>query len=661
MDKLKMHSPDLTAQNIEKLAELFPGCVTESKDEKGNLKRSINFDQLKQELSGHIVEGPQERYELNWPGKREALLTANAPIAKTLRPCREESVNFDTTQNLFIEGDNLDALKLLQETYLGKVKMIYIDPPYNRKKGDDLIYRDDFTGSSYEYLTKSNQVDTEGNRLIANREGNGRFHSDWLSMMATRLRVSYNLLDDNGVVFISIDDNETMNIRKICDEIYGEDNFIGTIIWKNVTDNNPTNIAIEHESIHAYAKSKPDLEGVWKSKVSDIKDILIKIGKDLNAKHKKQDELQKAYTSWFREHKSQLGPLDRYKYIDEDGVYTGSQSVHNPGKEGYRYDVIHPKTGLPCKQPLMGYRFPWPTMEKLLADDKILFGDDHEKIIELKVYAKDFTDKLASVFELDGRTGPYDLKELFPETKKVFSNPKPVSLLERLLSFSVNEDQICLDMFAGSGTLAHATMRYNSKFNEKRQCISLQLPEEIDGKSKDSKLALDFCTMQNIKPYISEISKERIRRAGDLIKNSNPSTDIGFRVLKVDTSNMTDVYYNPDEFSQKDLLSASENIKNDRTKEDLLFQVLIDWGVNLSLPIKEETIDSKTVFFVEQNTLVACFDNNGGIDESFVEKLAEHQPIRVVFRDGGFKNDSVKINVEQVFKLKSPITQVKTI
>jgi len=452
MKKLKMHSQNFTQDNIARIRDLFPGCVTETKGEDGSVKLAVDFDQLRQELAESIVEGPQERYQLNWPGKREALLAANAPIAKTLRPCREESVDFDTTKNLFIEGDNLDALKLLQETYLGKVKLIYLDPPYNRKKGNNLVYRDDFVGNTYEYLTQSNQFDEQGNRLVANTEANGRFHSDWLSMMYQRLRVARNLLAPAGVIAISIDDAETANVLHLCYEVFGESNFLGTLIWKNATDNNPTNIAVEHESIHVFARSKSDLEGVWKSSVSDIKDVVVKIGSELTEKYLDQSELQSAYTTWYRENKAQLGPLADYKFIDKEGVYAGSRSVHNPGKEGYRYDVIHPETGKPCVQPLMGYRFPEESMKRLLEQKRVLFGEDETKLIELKVYAWEFEDKLSSVFDLDGRSGPYDLKTLFPEGKKVFSNPKPVLLMERLISFMTGAKDICLDLFAGSST-----------------------------------------------------------------------------------------------------------------------------------------------------------------------------------------------------------------
>ena len=665
MEKLKMHSPNITQDNIARIRDLFPGCVTEARGEDGSVKLTVDFDQLRQELAESLVEAAQERYHLNWPGKRAALLSANAPIAKTLRPLEGDSVKFDTTRNLFIEGDNLDALKLLQEAYLSKIKFIYIDPPYNRKKGNDLVYRDDFVGNSHEYLVQSNQLDEKGNRLIANTEANGRFHSDWLSMMYQRLRVARNLLSDNGVIAISIDDAETANILHLCYEVFGEPNFVGTLIWKNATDNNPTNIAVEHESIHVFAKSKESLEGVWKSPVSDTKDILIKIGDELISKHADQNELQAAYSEWFRENKSQLGQLDRYKYIDHGGVYTGSQSVHNPGKEGYRYDVLHPVTGQPCKEPLMGYRFPKSTMGKLLDDKRILFGENENKIIELKVYASEFEDKLSSVFDLDGRTGPYDLRGLFPEGKKAFSNPKPVLLMERLISFMTGPQDTCIDLFAGSSTLAHAVLELNRREGTSRRFISIQYPEPIGQDSKDAKEALQLCTSLGLKPLISEVSKERIRRTGKALltqqHHANWDKDVGFRDLRVDTSNMAEVHYSPDGLEKSNLDMFVDNIKPDRTREDLLFQVMLDWGVDLALPIAKQTILGKEVFLVDGNALAACFDAHGGIDEDFVKELAKVQPLRVVFRDAGFKDSSVKINVEQIFKLLSPATEVKCI
>ena len=488
------------------------------------------------------------------------------------------------------------------------------------------------------------------------------------------------------MVFISIDDGENKNILKLCDEIFGEENFVGNIIWKNVTDNNPTNIATEHEYIVVYAKFKVNLEAVWKSNLSDLKLILVKIGEELNLKFKDQPTLQYEYSKWFRVHKAQLGALDRYKYIDTGGIYTGSQSVHNPGREGYRYDVIHPKTLKPCKPPLLGYRFPEGTMDKLLQDGKILFGDDHNKIIELKVYAKDYLEKLSSVEILDGRLGAYDLRTLFPEFKKTFTNPKPIDLIEKYLSFILMDSDIILDFFAGSATTAHAVMQLNAEDGGSRKFIMVQLPEVCDEKSEAFKAGYKT---------IAEISKERIRRAGkkilddmavkdtpkakdketgDLFSESSKDNfsafrvfrgsntlDTGFRVLKVDSGNMADVYYTPDAISQDGLFNLTDNIKPDRSEEDLLFQVLLDWGVDLTLPITRETLEDNEVYFVDNNALAACFVKKGRVTESFCKELAKRQPLRVVFRDAGFKDDSVKINVEQIFKLMSPHTDVRII
>jgi len=500
---------------------------------------------------------------------------------------------------------------------------------------------------------------------VANTEANGRFHSDWLGMMYQRLRVARNLLAPAGVVAISIDDAETANVLHLCYEVFGELNFVGTLIWKNATDNNPTNIAVEHESIHVFARSKSDLEGVWKSSVSDVKEVLVKIGAELAEKHSDLTDLQSAYTEWYRDNKTQLGPLADYKFIDGNGVYAGSRSVHNPGKEGYRYDVIHPDTGKACKQPLMGYRFPEESMKRLLSERRVLFGDDESKLIELKVYASEFEDKLSSVFELDGRSGPYDLKALFPEGKKVFSNPKPVLLMERLISFMTGPQDICLDMFAGSSTLAHAMLELNRREGGSRRFISIQYPEIIGQDNKDAIEAYNFCTQVGLEPLISEISKERTRRAGAALREKEGvpdwNRDVGFRVLKVDSSNMADVYYTPDAIEQGQLKIFTVNIKPDRKPEDLLFQVLLDWGVDLSLPIRKEIIQGKTVFFVNEPPydLVACFDT--GVNEDLVKELARFEPLRVVFRDTGFVSDAVKINVEQIFKQMSPGTEVKAI
>lgn len=666
MEKLDLKTPNFTNENIAKLAELFPNCVTEKKNDKGKIEHAIDFDALRQEFSETIVEGPQERYSLNWPGKREALVTANTPISKTLRPCRDESVDFDTTKNIFIEGDNLDALKLLQETYLDKIKMIYIDPPYNT--GNDFIYKDDFSKSSEEFLLQSAQTDENRNRLVANSESSGRFHSDWLSMIYSRLKLSRNLLKDNGVIFISIDDKENSNLLKICGEVFGEENFVGNIVWKNVTDNNPTNVATEHEYIIVYAKSKMNLENVWKSKISKAKDFLIIVGDELNDKYEDQETLQKMYSIWFKEHKYELWPLENYKFIDSQGVYSGERGVHNPGKEGYRYDVLHPVTNKPCKQPLMGYRFPEETIKKMIEEGRIIFGEDEDKLVEIKVYAKDYKQKLSSLFNLDGRAGANELKELFPETGKIFTNPKTTKLLSELISFATGKGDLILDFFTGSGSTAHAIFQLNIDTGENRKFIVVQLGEKTFETSEAKEVGKKGTAGEGFKQgyrTIADISKERIRRAGKKTKEDNAENegienlDIGFRVFKIDSSNMVDVTLSPDETNPDSMDWFVKNIKEDRSSEDLLFQVLLDWGVDLSLSISREEIEGREVFFVDDNALAACFDED--INEDFVKKLAEIQPLRVVFRDDSFTNDSVKINVEQIFKLKSPSTDIKVI
>ena len=621
-----------------------------------------------------MVDGPQERYQFTWPDKKKSVVLANQPIAKTLRLDREKSVGKDgtpgniDTENIYIEGDNLDALKLLQETYLGKVKMIYIDPPYNT--GNDFIYEDDFSQNADEYLGNSGQFDKEGNRLVQNTESNGRFHTDWLNMIYPRLRLAKDLLTGDGVIFISIDGHEYAALYQLCCEIFNQNNYLGTIIWKNVTDNNPSQIAEEHEYILCFAKNTTYVKSVWKSSISLYKDILITIGEKFNSQYEDKEKMQAAYTKWFRDNKAQLGPLDRYKYIDAGGVYTGSQSVHNPGRGGYHYDVIHPVTHKPCKEPLMGYRFPEETMSKMLEEGKILFGKDENKIIELKVYAKDFLDKLSSVFELDGRIGAYDLKTLFGE-KPIFSNPKPVEILSRLISFIVSESDTILDFFSGSASIAEAVMVHNSLQKQKIKYICVQFPEDLDvaiktatKKSKETMTNAIKLLEKLGKPHnICEIGEERIRRAGKKIKEESPLTttdlDIGFRVFKVDSTNMEDVYYRPADYNQGQMELFADNIKSDRTPEDLLFQVMLDLGILLSSDIQETEIAGKKVFSVADGYLIACFDKN--VTEETVKAIAQKQPVYAVFRDNSMASDSVATNFEQIFETYSPRTQRKVL
>lgn len=646
MNKLKMHSPNLTQENIAKIRELFPGCVTEAQGSDGKLTLAVDFDQLKQELSEAIVEGPQERYHLNWPGKREALLTANAPIAKTLRPCREESVDFDSTQNLFIEGDNLEALKLLQETYLGKVKMIYIDPPYNT--GNDFIYEDDFAENSDEFLKRSNQKDEQGNRLIANTEANGRFHSDWLSMIYPRLRLARNLLRDDGVIFISIDDGEVHNLRKACDEIFGEPNFVANIVWqkKYSPQNDARYLSDMHDHVLLYARDKE----VWQP-------IPLPRTEKQNAAYKNPDN----------------DPRGPWKATDSTCNKSRSErpNLYYPMISDAGFEIFPLETRV--------WRYSRDVHENKSRDNRVWWGKDGTNAVPAY---KSFLSEVkagrvpTTIWHYDdaghNQSAKQELNSLIPESP--FSTPKPTKLVKLAAAISVERDagDIVLDFFAGSGTTADAILQQNASDGGNRKVISVQLPEVTDENS--SAYRAGYRT-------IAEISKERIRRAGKKIKeelsakqnngkqgqlldeeqqgHAADSLDTGFRVLKIDSSNMADVYYTPDAIAQDLLSNQADNIKPDRTPEDLLFQVLLDWGVDLSLPIRKNTLEGKTVFYVDDNALVACFDE--GISEALVKELAEVQPLRVVFRDTGFASDAVKINVEQIFKQLSPGTDVKSI
>ena len=642
MEKLKMHSPNLTEDNIARIRELFPGCVTEAQGEDGSVKLMVDFDQLRQELSGSIVEGPQERYHLNWPGKREALLAANAPIAKTLRPCREESVNFDTTKNLFIEGDNLDALKLLQETYLGKVKMIYIDPPYNT--GNDFIYKDNFTESTSEYLLRSNQVDEGGNQLITNTTANGRFHSDWLSMIYPRIRLAKTLLHDNGLIFLSVDDNEAANLMKICDEVFGRENFVGTISW--------------------YKKRKGSF---LSKKLVSVTETLLVYGKTTEVRlfGGKADESESQPLIKRTNAISKL-TFPKGKIITKlkDGSYYAG--IYGSGSSAVELlnDIFVINGIIETEFTLRG-PFIWSQsylQTQIESGAKIIINTDSLQVRAFKASAPN-THKGLSTF-IDGvetgstnEDGYEQLRELF-DVEGIMSYPKPINYIKQLIEATTNWDKnsIILDFFAGSSTTAHAAMKLNAEDGGKRRFIMVQLPEPCAEKSQ---------AFKNGYKTIAEISKERIRRAGQsiLAKDCHEKwdQDTGFRVLKIDTSNMADVYYTPDAFDKNNPELFVDNIKPDRTAEDLLFQVMLDWGVDLALPIARESIQGKEVFFVDDNALVACFDAQGGIDEDFVKVLAKYQPLRVVFRDAGFKNDAVKINVEQIFKLLSPSTEVKSI
>ncbi len=628
-------SGDLARENIERLKALFPQIVTDGK---------VDFDVLRQLLGDEVEEG-EERYGLNWKGKRRARAFAMTPSLGTLRPAPEDSVDWVTTQNIVIEGDNLEALKLLRRAYAGQVKLIYIDPPYNT--GKDFVYPDKYSSPMSRYLEIAGKVDDAGALLSSDREAAGRLHTEWLSMIYPRLLLAKEMLDQKGVIAISIEEREYSNLWAICCDVFGQENIVGTIVWKNATDNNPTNIAVEHEYILVVARDKSALDNVWKSKASAVKNILESVGADLLEKYD-GEELVSEYKKWFKDHKSELWPLDRYKYIDEGGVYTGSQSVHNPGKEGYRYDVIHPITKKPTKQPLLGYRFPEDTMKSLLKEGRILFGDDENKIIELKVYAKDYSSKLPSWIEIDGRLGAYDLRDDFPEATRVFSNPKPVSLLSLLISYiAVEPDDIVMDFFAGSGTTARGVWQAALDDNIARRYLLIQLPEPLEESQAGQKASATFLKKIDKPTNIAELTKERLRRAGTRICKESPDADIdtGFRVYKLATSNLKPWQPDPDNL-EASILDAVDNVLPDRGEEDLLVELLLKTGIDLTMPEEKREIAGQNVHALGGGTLMVCL---GNIDDEQAEELgqgmadwvAELDPAQttVYFKDSGIGSD----------------------
>lgn len=637
MEKLKLHTPDITAQNVEKLAELFPTCVTEAQDDQGRTTKAIDFDQLRQELSGSIVDGPRERYQLDWPGKRDAILAANAPIAKTLRPSREESVDFDTTKNLFIEGDNLDALKLLQETYLGKIKVIYIDPPYNT--GEDFIYTDDFAEDTEAYLFRSSQEDELGNRLVVNAESNGRFHSDWMSMMYPRLKLARTLLRQDGTIYISIDEREGHNLRKMCDEIFGQANFVATFAWEKRTNReNRKVISSRYDCVVCYCRDAGKIRQAIRQLPMTDKALS-------NYKNPDND------------------PRGRWKSDPAT-----AQAGHGTKDQFY---VLTAPNGTPHElESGRCWLYTEPVMKQAIMDGRMWFGKDGKGVPRVKTYldAKDRGLVPETIwFAEDVGTNEIAknlLKELF-DGKSVFDTPKPVDLVKRMLELSSDPDSIILDFFAGAGVTAHAAMALNAEDDGHRRFILVQLPEPCSTESDAYKAGYQT---------IADIAKDRIRRCDRLLRSaaecqpalqtgltfeSQQDADAGFRVLKIDAPNMREVYYSPDAVQQADLLGQVDNIRVGRTPEDLLFQVFIDWGLDLALAIKKEEIGGKTVFFADGNALTACFDS--GITDGVVKDIAKRKPLRAVFRDASYGSDSAKINVEQIFRLLSPETEVRSI
>lgn len=638
MEKMRMESVNITAQNIEKIGALFPNCITETVDENGKPKKAINFDMLKQILSDDVIDGA-EAYEFNWVGKKASIVEANKPIRKTLRPCKDESVDWNNTENLYIEGDNLEVLKLLQENYLGKVKMIYIDPPYNT--GNDFIYNDDFKMTGEDYAEEIGEIDDDGQRMFKNTDSKGRFHSDWCSMIYSRLMLARNLLTDDGIIFISIDDYEVRNMRNICDEVYGSTNFVSQIVWqkKQGGGNDSKHIAIEHEYILVYALNKYLLS-----------------------------EFYEKYSDEY---------LKRYKEKDEGGRFFWDTFKRKSGKQYY---PITCPDGTILQYDDDGNEISWLRSKPRFESD--LKNGDVRIIKKGDKWSVQFKQRMPlgktprSIFTTESvlsdkgttSTGASDVYEYFK--KDVFSNPKPVELIKFLLGFGVKKNDIVLDFFSGSGTTAEAVMQHNLD-GENVKYILVQLQENIDPMLKSSsanarRVAENAITIldEMKKPhYITELAKERIRRAGIHIKETNhlfsEHLDIGFRVFKLDDSNMTDVYYNPSEYSQDLLSSLESNIKPDRTDLDLLFGCLLEWGLPLSLPYSSEEIDGYTVHDYNDGDLIACFDEN--VPDSVVKAIAKKQPLRAVFRDSSFSDSPSKINVGEIFKLLAPDTRVKVI
>lgn len=626
MDKLDMRTRNIADENYAALAKLFPNALTEKivgydEDGKAIVERAIDVDVLRQEISCSVVEGRDERYQFTWPNKKQSIITSNAPIYKTVRPVREESVNFDNTENLYIEGDNLDVLKLLQETYLGKIKMIYIDPPYNT--GNDFVYVDSFKESIDGYLPNSGQYDAEGNQLVKNLESNGRFHTDWLNMIYPRIKLAKNLLADNGVIFISIDDNEVSNLKKVCDEIFGEHNFIAEIAWEKVhtRKNSAINFSSSHEYILCYAKIKRNNSN---DTVGFARNLLPRENND-------------AYSNPDNDPKGpwKTDPLTAHNYYSAD------------------YKITKPN-GVVISRPQDRYwAYSEETIKRMIAENAIVWGEGDSMPLA-KRYLCDVQDGLVPItlfsreFAGDSLQAKRNLDDVFSECKGLFDYTKPVKLLKRLLQIATKENDIVLDFFSGSGTLAHAMMELNAEDGVKRNFILVQLPEETDASSEAYKVGFS---------NICEIGKERIRRVGAKIDKNNG--DCGFRVLKLDSSNMKDIYYNPAQIQQHSLFEATDNIKEDRTPEDLLFQVMLDLGVLLSSKIEEKIIAGKKVFNVADGFLIACFDSD--VTEETVKAVAQEKPYYAVFRDSSMANDSVATNFKQIFATYSPETVRKVL
>lgn len=653
INKLDLQTPDFVNENVEKLAVLFPQCVTESAEGK-----KIDFDLLQQELSHDIVEGNRERYRLEWPGKREAIVTANLPTTKTLRPVREDSVDFDNTENLYIEGDNLEVLKLLQESYFGKIKMIYIDPPYNT--GNDFVYKDNFTMDNGQWSMVNGEKDEYGTRLVANPETSGRYHSDWLTMMYPRLKLARNLLTDDGVIFISMGVEEVANLKKIMDEVFGESNFIEIFSW--VKTSTPPALSTKsrktNEYILCYEKSWNPTK--YNGELLDGGDQPL-----LNSGNSERILLFPKEKVFFNPQKFPNGEYfphinDRVELLDKIQIVNGYSTSNFRLKGEFKWtqdflnDEIKQGTKFIVKSEKLSVRF-LRDEEGYKRPTNFIKSKYTSPLIDKKNNSVGTNENASS--ELSGMMGI-----------DVFTYPKPVSLMTHLINYVSNENDIVLDFFSGSGTTAEGVLRWVCNENKKLNYIMVQLPENLDENLKtadaNSKKVIQngIELLNNLqKPhYITELAKERIRRAAKKLKDeTGANIDYGFRVYRLADSNMQDVYYRPQDYKQDALDMFADNIKPDRTPDDLLAQVMLDWGLPLSYKIEHQSINGKQVFKVAQDSLLACFDK--GIDETFIKEIAKEKPLRVVFRDSGFASDTAKINVQQLLKQLSPDTEMKVI
>lgn len=691
MEPLAHGTPDTATANYEALAALFPDAISETVDEDGTAIRAIDVNVLRQEINGHLVEGPEEAYHLDWPGKREALAYANRPTSNTLRPMIDDSESFDSTKNVFIEGDNLEAVKLLQESYLGQVKLIYIDPPYNT--GGDLVYRDNFATLKQKYQVGAAQLDDEGNRLLSNPDTSGRYHSDWLSMIYPRLKVASRLLREDGVIMVSIDDTEQASLRRIMDQVFGERNFIAQLVWEKGRKNDAKFFSVGHEYLLVYGKSQQhlrDLKTRWREEKPGAREIWDEYTR-LREVHGDDDAaIEEALSTWFSAlpKSNPSKKWARYKRIDENGPWR-DRDISWPGGDGPTYEVVHPVTGEPVKIPDGGWRYSNPAeMQRQIKLGLVEFRADHTEPPFRKAHLRPVADEGLDIEDRDGDgslgeaelatqvRGSYFYKQSQVAVKhlrslmgaKVFNNPKDHIELARLFEYVLNgSDGIVMDFFAGSGTTAEAVFEVCARTGLNCPVILVQLPEDLDenvktatGASKTTlKNAIRYLDERGKPHSLAELTKIRVRLAGQRLlserKDNGWNGDVGFRAFKIDTTNYKDVDATPEEITQDALAGTVDSIKPDRTSEDLLFQVILDWGMDLSAPITREQMEGREVFSVDYDGLIACFADD--VSRPLLEAIAKRQPTYGVFKDFAFPNDSARINADQIFREMSADTE----